>query len=139
MPVSTQTIFNDAPWMAPGLTPDARAALLDEALTEDERYSLLHSQWAIGFLPDAPLPDGAIPAAGYVPPIPRLGIPGLYETDASLGVTNPRNARPGDTATARGLEHHRHDLLVADRAHELQLLREPAHRPRETARPGAEW
>jgi beta-glucosidase len=86
--------------MAPRLTPDARAALLDAALTEDERYSLLHSQWAIGFLPDAPLPDGAIPAAGYVPPIPRLGIPGLYETDASLGVTNPRNARPGDTATA---------------------------------------
>ncbi len=98
--MSSDAPFADAPWMAPGLTPDARAALLDAALTEDERYGLLHSQWAIGFLPDAPLPEGAIPAAGYVPPIPRLGIPGLYETDASLGVTNPRNARPGDTATA---------------------------------------
>ena len=98
--MNSETPIDSVAWMAPGLTPDARAALLDAALTEDERYGLLHSQWAIGFLPDAPLPEGAIPAAGYVPPIPRLGIPGLYETDASLGVTNPRNARPGDTATA---------------------------------------
>lgn len=89
-----------APWMNANLPADERAALLDAALTEDERYGLLHSQWAIGFLPGAPLPEGAIPAAGFVPPVPRLGIPGLYETDASLGVTNPRNARPGDTATA---------------------------------------
>nr|WP_274707913.1 beta-glucosidase [Arthrobacter sp. H16F315] len=38
-------------------------------------------------------------SAGYTPGIPRLGIPGLLMTDASLGVTNP-GYREGDTATA---------------------------------------
>jgi beta-glucosidase len=37
--------------------------------------------------------------AGYTPGVPRLGIPALLMTDASLGVTNP-GYRPGDTATA---------------------------------------
>ena len=32
--------------------------------------------------------------------VPRLGIPALQETDAELGVANPGNVRPGDTATA---------------------------------------
>lgn len=98
--LSPETAASNAPWMDTALTPDERAALLEAALTEDERHGLLHSYWATGFLPDAGLPEGAIPGAGYVPPISRLGVPGLYETDASLGVTNPRNARRGDTATA---------------------------------------
>jgi beta-glucosidase len=38
-------------------------------------------------------------SAGYVPGVPRLGVPALRMTDASLGVTNP-GYRPGDTATA---------------------------------------
>ena len=47
-----------------------------------------------------PKPAGSIGSAGYVPGIPRLGIPALQETDAELGVANPGNIRPGDTATA---------------------------------------
>ncbi len=47
-----------------------------------------------------PVPAAAIPAAGYVPGVPRLHIPALYETDASLGVANPNGIRPGDVATA---------------------------------------
>lgn len=39
-------------------------------------------------------------SAGYTPGVPRLGIPALLVTDASLGITNP-GYRPGDTATAR--------------------------------------
>ncbi len=39
-------------------------------------------------------------AAGWVPGIPRLGIPMLLIADAGLGVTNPGGLRPGDTATA---------------------------------------
>lgn len=98
--MQSHTSLSNAPWMDTALTPDERAALLEAELTEDERHGLLHSHWATGFLPGVTLPDDALPGAGYVPPVPRLGIPGLYETDASLGVTNPRNARPGDTATA---------------------------------------
>ena len=89
----------ERPWMDRERTADDRARLLEPHLTDSERRQLLHSQWAAGFL-GAGVPDGAVPGAGYVPPIPRLGVPGLYESDASLGVTNPRNARPGDTATA---------------------------------------
>ena len=46
-----------------------------------------------------PIPEAAIPAAGYVPGIPRLNIPALTETDASLGVTYVFGLR-GDGATA---------------------------------------
>jgi beta-glucosidase len=38
-------------------------------------------------------------SAGYVPGVPRLGVPPLLMSDASLGVTNP-GYRKGDTATA---------------------------------------
>lgn len=91
---------NERPWMDATLSPDGRAALLEVEMTLDERIHLLHSQWAAGFIPGMGVPEGAIPGAGYVAPIDRLGIPGLYATDASLGVTNPRRARKGDTATA---------------------------------------
>ena len=47
-----------------------------------------------------PKPAGSIGSAGYVPGIARLGIPALQETDAELGVANPGDVRPGDTATA---------------------------------------
>jgi beta-glucosidase len=47
-----------------------------------------------------PKPTGAVGSAGYVPGIPRLGIPALEETDAELGVANPGHIRRGDTATA---------------------------------------
>lgn len=41
-----------------------------------------------------------IPSSGFTPGLPRLGIPALTITDASLGVANTLNARVGDTATA---------------------------------------
>lgn len=88
------------PWMDRVLDADVRAALLEAELTESERLGLLHCRWATGLLPQAPTPEGAIPGAGYTAPITRLGAPGLFETDASLGVTNPGARRAGDSATA---------------------------------------
>jgi len=82
-----------------GDTPDQRAERLNRELTLDERITLVHGLLALPFGKTTPPPE-AIPAAGYVPGIPRLGIPALYESDASLGVTNPFQARPGDGATA---------------------------------------
>ena len=66
--------------------PDARAAALVKLMTPEERNLLLHGFFsrpnAINKLPQI----GAPYAAGYTPPIPRLGIPQLAESDASLGV-----------------------------------------------------
>jgi beta-glucosidase len=67
---------DEQPWMNVSLSPDERARLLESALTDDERYGVLHSQWAVGFLPGMTVPEGAVPGAGYVAPIPRLGVPG---------------------------------------------------------------
>jgi beta-glucosidase len=44
------------------------------------------------------LPPGAVRSAGYVPGAPRLGVPPLVETDASLGVAAA--GRKNDDATA---------------------------------------
>jgi len=87
------------PWLNTRLSADERADLLNRQLTLDERISLVHGIWA---RPDRDIrvPADAIISAGYVPGIPRLGIPALYETDASLGITNPLRLRPGDGATA---------------------------------------
>lgn len=83
------------PWMNSRLSPDERAALAEQAMIPEERSRLLHGPMA---LPRPP--PGAVGGAGFIPGVPRLGIPDLQETDASLGVTNPMNVRPGDGATA---------------------------------------
>ncbi len=84
-------------WTDTGLDADARADLLVAELTLDEMISLVHGPMPA--LLETPPADGAM-GAGYIAGIPRLGIPALNETDASLGVTNPRKVRRGDGATA---------------------------------------
>lgn len=89
--------MTDKPWMDKSLSPDQRAALLIEQLTLDEMISLVHGPMPA--MLDTP-PDDAAMGAGYIPGVARLGIPALNETDASLGVANPRKIRKGDGATA---------------------------------------
>jgi beta-glucosidase len=72
-------------------------------MTLDEKIGLLRGDLGIPWRRGAVLiepPPGAIPAAGFVRGVARLGLPALLETDASLGVANPLNVRPGDVATA---------------------------------------
>jgi beta-glucosidase len=76
-----------------------RAEALNAQLTLDERIALLHGIMAIP-LQGQNVPAGVQISAGYVPGVPRLGIPPLTETDASLGVANPGGMRPDDGATA---------------------------------------
>nr|AAF21798.1 beta-glucosidase precursor [Niveispirillum irakense DSM 11586] len=87
-------------WQNTSLSPDERARLLDAELTLDERISLLHGPMPLPFPGSPPIPEGPSLVPVIFPGVPRLGIPALKETDASLGVTNPMNVRPGDTATA---------------------------------------
>ena len=87
-----------SPWSNSALAPQERARLLDQALTPDERQGLLHGIFAVPVF-GKPLPEGAVGSAGYVAGVQRLGIPALQESDASLGVANPFNVRPGAGAT----------------------------------------
>jgi beta-glucosidase len=85
-----------------GLSADARARAVEAQMTDDERFSLLVSVMGVNdavTVRDERIPEGVPMSAGYVPGVPRLGIPPLLMSDASLGVTNP-GYRTGDTATA---------------------------------------
>lgn len=86
-------------WQQAGLTADQRADIVVKAMTEEEKFAWLSGPMAIP-LGDEPLPEGAIGSAAYYPGIPRLGIPAIQQSDASLGVTALGNVRPGDNATA---------------------------------------
>jgi beta-glucosidase len=67
--------------------PAERVAATEAQMTDDERIALTlgHLTSAMPGRP-APPPE-ARPGAGYIAGVPRLGVPALYETDASLGVT----------------------------------------------------
>jgi len=92
------------PWLDPSRSPDERARLVVAQMSLDEKIRLLHGIMPIDFggstADKKEFPAESIPGAGYIPGIAHLGIPALLETDASLGVTNPLGARPGDVATA---------------------------------------
>lgn len=80
---------------------DARARATEAKMTDAERFQLLHGIMPIAFPGTPPLPRADLkPTAGWIPGVPRLGIPDLYETDASLGVANPLQLRKGDYSTA---------------------------------------
>lgn len=85
--------------MARPATADTRATATERAMHGDERTVLPHGLWAIPLIPNVRIPAEAILGAGYVTGIPRLGVPALVETDASLGVSYIANLRK-DGATA---------------------------------------
>ena len=76
------------PWTDTSLSPDKRADLVAAQMTLDEKLSLLHGGgWQMLFAgPDGP-PSKSLGGAGYIPGIPRLGIPDLQIADAAAGVT----------------------------------------------------
>ena len=92
-------VGGDTPWMDTGLSADARARLLVARMTVDEKFQMLHSYFGLG-KDGGPLPEGAVGSAGFVPGVPRLGIPSQQSADAGVGVTNPGGIRKGDHATA---------------------------------------
>jgi beta-glucosidase len=88
------------PWMNPKLSPDERADLVVKAATPQELQGLIQGSMLF-FMAPKDKPSGIAAGSGYVPGIPRLGIPPMIETDASLGVANQGGVmRMGDVATA---------------------------------------
>ena len=83
--------------------PDARAAAIEKVMTADERVTLTHGIMPLPLWP-VPIPKDAVPGAGYIPGIPRLNVPALKETDASLGVSYVGGfRRDGATALPSGV------------------------------------
>ncbi|CAN5389689.1 glycoside hydrolase family 3 protein [soil metagenome] len=67
-------------------------------MTRAEKLSLIHTYFPPLAKQSADMK--MIPSAGHMPGVPRLGIPTLRESDASLGVANQVEQRKGDVATA---------------------------------------
>jgi beta-glucosidase len=109
------------PWLNPKLSPEARAHAAVAAMTLDEKLRLIfgYSDQALTELAKVP-GDVVSPdlkayvtsrlvkgSAGFVPGIPRLGIPDQTQTDASIGVRNsliPSTALPSSLATAASFD-----------------------------------
>ena len=97
MPAATQTkAGQDAPARTASNTAppaaETRASALADKMTPAEKLRYVH-----GYFPpmSKDKPADMIPSAGYVPGVPRLGIPTLRESDASLGVANQIEQRKG--------------------------------------------
>ncbi|WP_366857050.1 glycoside hydrolase family 3 C-terminal domain-containing protein [Novosphingobium sp.] len=83
---------------------EARAAATVAKMSPEEKAAITHGIMALPFGPGVTLPAGAIIGAGYVPGVPRLDIPALTETDASLGVAYVGGLRhDGATGLPSGL------------------------------------
>jgi len=93
------------PWSNAGLRPEQRADLLQAQMSQDEELTLVMGYWGTrGSIYSRPIPKNIQPllrgTAGFMPGIPRLGIPELIESDAGLGIANGAFLRPGDETTA---------------------------------------
>jgi beta-glucosidase len=93
-------------WANSRLSPDERAAMVVREMTIDEKISMLHGTGMAGLSPMSPLAISSNGGAGYVPGIPRLGIPAIQMSDAAYGVrSSGENGRystalPADVAGA---------------------------------------
>ncbi|MGP0020957.1 MAG: beta-glucosidase family protein [Candidatus Sulfotelmatobacter sp.] len=94
------------PWSNPSLSPDERASMVVKEMTIDEKINMLHGTGMAGLSLMSPLAVHSNGGAGYVPGIPRLGIPAIQMSDAAYGVrSSGENGRystalPADVAGA---------------------------------------
>lgn len=92
----------NAPVPAP-TEADRRADDAVAAMTIEERIQLVHGIMALPVL-GLVVPERAVLGAGFIPGVPRLGIPDIRETDASLGVAWANGSRKdGATALPSGM------------------------------------
>ncbi len=85
-------------WSKPDLSPDDRAEAALRAMTLDEKLRLLRTPMSMVLAPAKR--EGAPASAAFIPGTPRLGLPTIAESDASLGVANGGAMRKDDIATA---------------------------------------
>lgn len=96
------------PWSNARLSPDERTKLVLAEMTQDEKLTLVFGYFGTDFPSKNGFktsPEARPGSAGYVPAIPRLGIPAQWETDAGVGVATQGGAdgKRGRTALPSGL------------------------------------
>lgn len=102
----------ERPWINTGLGPDARADLVIEAMTLNEKIQLIHGTGIPCDEPVTPENANSNRGVGYIPGIPRLGIPAINMADSAYGVrpsaVNGRysTALPANLATAASWDLH---------------------------------
>jgi beta-glucosidase len=111
----------DRPWLSRDLSPEARARALVAAMTLDEKLRIVFGFSDQAVTDVAKVSDETVSpelktyvitravkgSAGFVPGVPRLGIPDQTQTDASIGVRNsfiPSTALPSSLATAASFD-----------------------------------
>jgi beta-glucosidase len=85
----------ERPWFDRSLSSDQRASALLGAMTQDEKFGMVWGYFGSVHVEPRrimPPPDAKMGSAGYVPGIPRLGVPPLWQTDAGLGVATQRES-----------------------------------------------
>jgi beta-glucosidase len=109
------------PWLDPKLAPETRARAALATMTLDEKLRLIFGYSDQAMTDLAKVPDDIVSpelktyvvthqvkgSAGFVPGVPRLGIPDQTQTDASIGVRNsfiPSTALPSSLATAASFD-----------------------------------
>ena len=109
------------PWMDQTMSPEERARAAIAAMTLDEKLRLIFGFSDQAVTQVAKVPDDIVSnelkaavvaravkgSAGFVPGVPRLGIPDQTQTDASIGVRNsliPSTALPSSLATAASFD-----------------------------------
>ncbi|MGB6191976.1 MAG: glycoside hydrolase family 3 C-terminal domain-containing protein [Terracidiphilus sp.] len=77
------------PWSDTSLSPDQRTDLVIKEMTLDEKIQMLHGLgWQALFAPAESGPaTRAISVLGFIPGVPRLGVPDLQMTDSVVGVS----------------------------------------------------
>jgi len=113
--------FAGQPWLDPSLPPEDRAQGAVAAMTQDEKLRLVFGFSDQAVTDVAKVSDEIVApelknyvtsravkgSAGFVPGVPRLGIPDQTQTDASIGVRNsliPSTALPSSLATAASFD-----------------------------------
>lgn len=96
------------PWLDARRAPDERVKAVLAQMTEDEKLLLVFGYFGTDMASKSgyKAPAEARPgSAGYIPGIPRLGIPPQWQTDAGVGVATQGSAvkKRGRTALPSGL------------------------------------
>src|SRR5262245_6869745 len=90
-------------------SPEERARATEAQMTDDERFGMIHGLMvfvlkltggSVSQEREKRVPASIPQTAGWAKGVPRLGVPDLVETDATLGIGNPLGGRKGDTTTA---------------------------------------